>query len=140
MVRPRLLSRPVADHGYSPGMGIPTDPTDAPYTRDDDDQARPPGTEQPADLRDEIESAPDDLRDPVSDSAELPAEERPSATTYPPPGVVERPHAARPSGTPQPTLDPSLSRAVDRVAAGRDPHDAGYDPEGYGPAPDDPSR
>ena len=56
------------------------------------------------------------------------------------PEHVERPHAARPPGAPQPTLDPSLSRAVDRAAAGSDPRDAGYDPEGYGPAPDDPSR
>lgn len=140
MVRAQALSRPVAVHAYHRRMSAPTDPPDAIYTRDDDDRGPPPGTEQPADMSDEIEAAPDDLRDPVSNSAELPAEERPSATTYPPPEVIERPHAARPSGTPQPTLDPSLSRAVDRVAAGREPHDAGYDPEGYGPAPDDPSR
>jgi hypothetical protein len=94
----------------------------------------------PVDLGDEVEASQQDLRHPVSVDPELPADERPSATTYPPPEVMERPHAARPPGTPQPTLDPSLSRAVDRVAAGQDPHDAGYDPEGYGPAPDDPSR
>ena len=140
MVRTRLLSRSIADEAYRGRMGTPTEPPDALYTRDDDDRAHPPETELPADLRDEVEAAAEDLRDPVSASAQLPAEGRPSATTYPPPEVVERPHEARPPGAPQPTLDPSLSRAVDRIAAGHDPHDAGYDPDGYGPAPDDPSR
>jgi len=120
-------------------MGRLSDSPDGLYTRDDDEE-RPPEAELPEDLRDEAEAAAEDLRDPLSSGAELPADDRPAATTYPPPEVMERPHAARPPGTPQPTLDPSLSRAVDRVAAGQDPHDAGYDPEGYGPAPDDPSR
>lgn len=121
-------------------MGKLTDPPHPHYRRDEERPARPLKDEKPIDVRDEVHAEPDELRSlPVVDGP-LPADERPAGTTYPLPEHVERPHAARPPGAPQPTLDPSLSRAVDRAAAGSDPHDAGYDPEGYGPAPDDPSR
>jgi hypothetical protein len=121
-------------------MGSLTDPPDPLFRLDEEHPARPPEEEKPTDLRDEVHTQPDELRASPAMEAPLPADERPPGTTYPPPEHVERPHAARPPGAPQPTLDPSLSRAVDRAAAGSDPHDAGYDPEGYGPAPDDPSR
>jgi hypothetical protein len=56
---------------------------------------------------------------------------------YPPPSVVERPHASLPPETisAEPTRDPSLSRAVDRAAAGLQPEAAGYDRSIEGPPP-----
>lgn len=111
-------------------MGNLTDPPDALYTLDEDDPARPPDEEQPADLRDEIESESGDLRPGASGDTPLGTTHEPEGGPYPLPDRLERPHVAQPPGTPQPTLDPSLSRPIDRRQAGIDPESSGYEPEG----------
>jgi hypothetical protein len=61
----------------------------------------------------------------------------PEAGPYPLPELVERPHVPETHATApvQPTRDPSLSRAVDRAAAGLAPESAGYDRSIEGPPP-----
>ncbi|MDP8905061.1 MAG: hypothetical protein M3N29_07070 [Chloroflexota bacterium] len=63
--------------------------------------------------------------------------DEPPAGPYGLPSVIERTHRAEPPGTMprQPTRDPSLSRAVDRAAAGIGVEEAGYDRAAEGPAP-----
>lgn len=70
-------------------------------------------------------------KDPLLDVPE------PPGGPYPPHSMIERPHAIPASTTipPQPTRDPSLSRAVDRAASGLTPTDAGYDRSNDGPPP-----
>ncbi len=101
-------------------------------------------TQAGEDLRDE--PPPEDLRDThgnagpaIGDArqAELPDVPDQPGGPYPPPNVVERPHTSQPSEalSSEPTRDPSLSRAVDRAAAGLQPEAAGYDRSMEGPPP-----
>jgi hypothetical protein len=101
-------------------------------------------TQAGEDLRDE--PPPEDLRDtygnagPAIGDAEatglLDVPDQPGGP-YPPPNVVERPHVSQIPETfsAEPTRDPSLSRAVDRAAAGFQPEAAGYDRSMEGPPP-----
>lgn len=90
--------------------------------------------------------APIDIRDTYGNAApgvgnargtEAADVEMPEAGPYPLPEVVERPFAAAPPGAMpgQPTPDPSLSRAVDRAAAGIDASADGFDRAAEGPPP-----
>ena len=95
---------------------------------------------------DELEATPIDLRDTYASAGpglgdsrpadELDVPEQPGGP-YPLPEVIERPAAAQSpaKAAAQPTADPSLSRAVDRIAAGLDPEAAGYDTSALGPPP-----
>ena len=89
----------------------------------------------PIDLRDTYGNATPGLGDHRA-AADLDVGERP-AGPYPLPEVIERPAAAQSpaEAAAQPMADPSLSRAVDRIAAGLDPEAAGYDVSSLGPAP-----
>ncbi|HWH24375.1 MAG TPA: hypothetical protein VNW68_05715 [Candidatus Limnocylindria bacterium] len=78
--------------------------------------------------------------EPRADADVPPAAEVDStAGPYPLPEAIERPHQT-PASTaeapaPQPTRDPSMSRAADRAAAGVPVEDAGYDRSNDGPPP-----
>jgi hypothetical protein len=101
--------------------------------------------EGPTTSRDEAAPVPVDLRDthgnagPAIGNAAASVTvdvEMPDAGPYPLPDQVERPFRAQPPAAPTPaTADPSLSRAVDRAAAGLDPAAAGYDRSAEGPTP-----
>jgi hypothetical protein len=95
--------------------------------------------------KDEEFPAPVDLRDTygnagvaVGDAAATTAVDvdMPEGGPYPRPDRTQRPFApAEPGAVRQPTVDPSLSRAVDRAAAGLDPEAQGYDRTIEGPPP-----
>ena len=63
----------------------------------------------------------------------------PAGSPYSLPEEVEHPHRTPLTSAkrvpPQPTRDPSLSRAVDRAAAGAPVEEAGYDRSAEGPPP-----
>ncbi|HSH21413.1 MAG TPA: hypothetical protein VK992_02195 [Candidatus Caenarcaniphilales bacterium] len=103
--------------------------------------------EGPATGDEEGRPAPVDLRDTygnagpaIGDAAATVAVDvdMPEGGAYPLPDEVQRPYQAQdPGSIHQPTVDPSLSRAVDRAAAGLDPEAYGYDrtAEGAPPGP-----
>ena len=76
----------------------------------------------PVDTRDTYGNAGPALADPTVDVELEPEVEDAVGGPYPLPSVIERPHAASAAGSAphQPTRDPSLSRAIDREAAGID--------------------
>jgi hypothetical protein len=109
------------------------------------DEARHDPDGGPITVKDEELPAPVDVRDTYGNAGQSVGDARatvavdvdmPEGGPYPLPDVVERPFAAQPPGAVrQPTVDPSLSRAVDRAAAGLDPAAQGYDRSNEGPAP-----
>ena len=86
----------------------------------------------PIDTRDAYGNAGPALSDPTVDVELEPEVDDALGGPYPLPSVIERPHTATAPGSAphQPTRDPSLSRAVDREAAGLDPAAAGFDRSG----------
>ncbi len=111
------------DHDISPTIGQPQ--------AGEDVRPEPP----PEDMRDFYGNAGPAIGDaaPVS-AVDVP---EPEAGPYGPGPRVERPHVSEqaPSVFHEPTRDPSLSRAVDRAAAGIEPDAAGYDRSIEGPPP-----
>lgn len=77
------------------------------------------GVDLPEDLRDDIESTADSLRQPAGEIRSPSPEEFEEADTDDRPAENRR--AVRPEDARQPTRDPSLSRDVDLKAAGGDP-------------------
>ena len=116
-------------HGTDPGhdAGASTAQTQA----GEDLRDEPP----PVDLRDTYGNSGPAIGDATATGvADVPERE---GGPYPMPDVTERPHTAQTPATAsgEPMRDPSLSRAVDREAAGLSPEAAGYDRTMEGPPP-----